>query len=119
MTSIHIRLENEEALSIKKDILNFEKGLLETIKKVRDYNNLRKKEFALKSQIKKDLSSLKELIFALEPFLPTEDIGQIDKKKGKQQEIRIKIKKSPAKDSKRKEIEREIREIQGKLSLLE
>lgn len=120
--SIHIKLEGSEAVNLKKNTLFLEKELLESVKHLREYGSLRKKEFIIKSQIKKDVNDLIKLISEVEETLPKEEAKEAIKK---EKPIEEKIKKSEALDKKiikekrKSDIEQEIDEIRRKLSMLE
>jgi hypothetical protein len=58
MSNIHIKLEQSEAVSIKKNILFVEKDLLQTAKHIKVYGSLRKQEFIFKSKLKRDFGIL-------------------------------------------------------------
>lgn len=68
---IHIGVDHQSAVSAKKDILLSEKGLLEIIKRMRAYSELRKQEFILKNRIKKAITEIKTQTAKIEDELPT------------------------------------------------
>lgn len=59
METRHVRLGYEEALSAKKELLSSELNLLHTLKKLKNYKTLRKKELIEKNKLKTLLNSLK------------------------------------------------------------
>jgi len=65
MENIHIKLESDEAIHSKRDILSAEINLLNIAKKIEDYRNLRKKELlrkiTLKTKIKETIEEMKKL----------------------------------------------------------
>lgn len=102
--SVHVGLEYNEAVSAKKEILLCETGLLEIIKRMRAYKNLRNREFILKNRIQKDFATIKKTIIKIEDELPTaKEIGLPEL------EIADKIKKDP-----QKVIDDEIEKIEQK-----
>lgn len=123
--NIHIKLDYPEAVSIKKDALLCEENLLNIVEHIRNYDSLKKKEFVLKTQIKKDLASLKSLVVSLESDLPKEEVKSIGEKY-RTEEIRkdLREKKEESKAVKKKEehklsdVEREIIEIRKRLANL-
>jgi len=123
--NIHIKLDYPEAVSIKKEALLCEENLLNIVEHIRNYDSLKKKEFALKVKIKKDLASLKSLVVSLESDLPKEEVKGLGKKY-RTEEIRkdIKTKKEEIKETKKKEehkltdVEKEIIEIRRRLANL-
>ena len=52
METRHIMFDYEEALSAKKNLLTTEINLLSILKKIKDYKNLRKREFSLKNKLR-------------------------------------------------------------------
>ena len=125
VNSMHIKLEYPEAVALKKEALLFEASLIKAIERIRDYDALRKREFALKSQVKKDLVILKNLISSVELMLPkdevkailgTHNIGQAEGKaeKGKgTAKVQAKIR-----ERKMGDLEFQLREIKEKLARL-
>ena len=58
----HVKLSYEEALDAKKQFLSSELNLLHTIRKLKNYKLLRRKEIAVKNNLKTKLASLKTKI---------------------------------------------------------
>jgi len=122
--SIHIKIDYDKAVLLKKDTLLVEKNLLEIVQHTRTYNKLRKEEFILKSLVKKRMLEIFELVKEIQPMLPTEELRRarlMDKKEN--HEILIKTTEKKAKkplisEKKRNNIESEIEEIQAKLARL-
>jgi hypothetical protein len=118
--SIHIKLDASEAVSLKRNILLVEKELLETARYIKEYNNLRKKEFVLKARVKKDLGILGNLITGIESHLPIGE-AQIAEKNMKKTNIKNELKrieKPIFKEKKKSDIEDQIEEIRSKLAAL-
>ena len=65
MENLHVKLEAQEAIDVKRNILNAEMNLINLIKKVEDYRNLRilelKRKTTLRTELKKTSVSLIEL----------------------------------------------------------
>lgn len=100
---IHVGLEYEEAINSKKNVLSSEIELLEMIKNLKKYKNLRIEELKIKDSLyKKIMDTLRE-IKKLEKILP-----KVKEKKEIKKEV-IK-KEKPDED-----IEFQLREIRGKL----
>ena len=121
--SVHIKLEHDEAIELKKNALLLEKDLLEVIKHIRNYNVLRKKEFTLKEGAKKSMAILTKTISSVEADLPREEIRELDQENEPVQELpkkTIKLGKSPKQEfeARNSGIESEIDEIRARLASL-
>jgi len=124
-SSIHIKLEYPEAVSLKREALLFEESLLKIIGKIRAYNALKKKEFALKSKIRKDLIALKNLVSSIETTLPKEEVKAIGEgyrteeiKKEIKKETKVLREEGITKERKMSDIEKQLEEIRAKLARL-
>jgi len=104
METRHIRLDYEEALSAKKQLLSCELNLLETLKKIQNFKVLRKKEISTKSKLKIELNSLMKKLNSINLTFPKEEIP-VKKIKKKEKEV------SPG-------IQKELEEIKRKLEKL-
>jgi len=62
---IYSKIDYENAFSAKKDILNAQLDLLNTIQIIEDYRILRKQEMMLKLKLKNDIRKTKENISAI------------------------------------------------------
>lgn len=67
---VHLRLESDEAMQMKKDILQLEMGIVRILQIINNYRNLRKKNYETKNQIYEtikqthsDLNKLKRVNF--------------------------------------------------------
>lgn len=127
--NIHIRIGYPEALEGKREILNSEKELLQTIKNIKSFSLLRKKEFTLKTELKKDLGELKTIVKKIEDELPKDKELQIEKpsktKEMTQEETEEEFEKQERKatkkasrTSKKSALDAEIQDIQDKLARL-
>ena len=124
-TPIHIRLDYQDTLISKKNILLAEKDFLESIKHIRAYNQLRKKEFSVRANIKKNLSAIKNSVIQIKSSFPEHEDLKLPKlpksleqtrKKEKQVIKKIEPRKQRSKDT---QLEDQIREIQEKLARLD
>ncbi len=110
METRHIKITHEDALASKKNLLTSEINLLQTLRKVKNYRILRKKEITSKNKLKTQLTSLKSKLNLIESTFP---------------EPETKIKKSERKERiSKKDKERgldlhnELQEIKSKLARL-
>jgi hypothetical protein len=118
--NIHIKVEYPEAIESKKNMLILQKSMLEMISRIRNYDNLRKKEFAIKSQIRKNFTELANSISAIEAHMPKQEAGftnEAYKKEVKIEEMAKHVKKRQI-EHKKNEIERQIDDIRAQLSKL-
>lgn len=83
METRYVRLNYEQALSAKKELLSSELNSLAIAKKIREYKSLRRKEFILKKKLKTALSSLRIKTSLILANFPREDL-KITKPKSKQ-----------------------------------
>jgi len=90
METRHIKFDYEEALDAKKQILTTELGLLHTIKRLKAYRLLRKKELALKNQLKTEFGSLKIKLDLIQSTFPEDE----KKSKFKNRERKVENKES-------------------------
>jgi len=119
--AVHVRINYDEAVSTKKDILNCEKEFLETIKHIKAYDSLKKKEISLKNKVKKEISGLRLMITRIQEDLPkTEETKSFNRTKKEETFIKpLKEKRTILKSTKKEDhLEAELREIQEKLDKL-
>ena len=122
---VHIRLDYEEALESKRDILSCERDFLNVLKIMRRYKILRQRE--LENQIKTydKIKELKLHLTKMHNVLPKVKIPNILKKKDifedekenkkiKHLKIDTKVKKTADED----ELEKQLRDIQDRLGRL-
>ncbi|MFA5259322.1 MAG: hypothetical protein WC979_04415 [Candidatus Pacearchaeota archaeon] len=116
METKHIRIDSEEIISAKKEILQSQINTLHLIKRIRNYNILRKKELALKAKIKQEIGFLKSKINLIISTMPKE----ASEKKTLPVETIVKVKKevSPFKEKINKDLQKELDEIKAKLAKL-
>lgn len=117
---IHIKLEYEEALNSKKDILSSEVELLRIASEIKGYRHYRLKELELKIILLKKIKELKANINSLHKTLPTLKLPDLLKK---DEEIYTgqhhSISKMHPKETKDLGIESQLREIERKLDELQ
>lgn len=108
MKNIHVGLGYSEAVEAKRDLLLCEESILKTIKIMRNYKILRKREFSLKSGLRKSMSSFSADIKKLQGVLPEGVVG-----------IKVRKIKKPAKEDRHnQDIEEKLLEIREKLARL-
>jgi len=108
---IHVKIEYEDAIESKKDILSLEIDLLKTIQTIKRYNQLRSDEFKLKIKFYRQIKTLLTEIRRLQKELPKLEIPKILK----EPEIKEMHSKEISSDD---NIESQLRKIQAKLDSL-
>lgn len=116
---IHIQLEYPEAISVKKDILLTEAGILKIHGNLKEYHNLRREELKTKrkinTKIRKVNSNLKKL-GVLMPDVEKPKILKKSKEKNEEEDIiedTIKIKHY------KNNIEKDLEDVQRRLRMLD
>lgn len=74
---IHIKLEREEALESKRDLLASQIALLKVLKRINTYRVYRTREFELKLTLNKKIRELKVNLGSLQRVLPTLKVPKI------------------------------------------
>ena len=115
----HIKLDYEKALSAKKQLLSSEADILNTIRAIKTYGLLRKKEFAMKNKFRLDLAALKIKINLIESTFPEQEETAkkrtiLTMKKSGEKNKKVHTNKKKKKD----EIQAELDDIKNKLSKL-
>ncbi len=114
---IHVKLEYEEALQSKKDILSSEINLIRIIKVIRQYRFLRLKELKTKSKLHQEIKGLIVNIRKIKTILPKLKIPEIlQKDRITEEPERLEIKEKPYYD---KNLESQLKDIQEKLNELQ
>ena len=103
---IHVRLEEDEALDAKRDLLISEENLLEAIKSMKKYFMLRKEELRLKIRLQKNIKEFGSSVKKLENSFPEMEKTPALKKQRKPKE------KEEVQD---RNLESELDEIKNKL----
>lgn len=124
MSNIHVRLDYDEAISARKNILVSQKELLELVKSIKFYAVQRKKEFTLKNKLKRNLANLRVAIIKIEKEMPAESELQLPKGHNKDHRVtevitlkKVLIKKKGRPRTK-STLNDQIEEIQEKLAKL-
>ncbi len=107
METRHIRLDYEEALTAKKQLLSSELSLIQTLKKAKNYKLLRKKELTTKSKLKTASTSLKNKLNLIISTFPTE-----------QGKLRTAQRAKRKKQEEKQDLTKELEEIKAKLANL-
>jgi hypothetical protein len=115
--TIYIKLEYEEAVKAKRDILFSEMNLLKIAKRIKKYEDFRKEELNSKLNISKNIKEIKTNIGKLQRILPKLEIPEILKKP--QEIFEMARTKSKIKDEYEEDIEYELKEIQERLNALQ
>lgn len=138
---IHVKLNYEEAVQSKKDVLNTEVDLIKIAKAIQNYKKLRSQELILKLELLKKIKGFKSDERKLKHLLPKLEIPKIIKKieaekEAREKELKKKMKKikgkkgektSKKKETKKKEVKKTqinsldqaLKEIQEKLAKLD
>lgn len=104
---LHVKLEYEESIQSKKDIISSEINLLRVIEAIKKYNILRKKELELKPKLYEKIRAITTNIKNLEKSLPKLKKAQPVTKKEKEKKI-----------FHDKNLEAQLQELQEKLRLI-
>ncbi len=129
---IHIRLEHEEAVESRRDVLTTEADLIKIAQTIKKYKILRLKELALKIELYRKVKEFKNDERKLHTLLPKIQIPKILKRHEDEihEEIVVKIDSKPKKVKEIKEkkeipvkkpkdeLEEQLMEIQEKLNKL-
>ncbi|MEK6936411.1 MAG: hypothetical protein AABW67_06505 [Nanoarchaeota archaeon] len=108
METKFIKLEYEESLDTKKNLLSSQLNLLRTSKNLRNYKILRTKEIAIKNKLNVALKTLKAKISLIQSTFPEKQKSNIPYKKERVVEL-----------NKQQSIQRQLEDIQGKLAKLQ
>ena len=122
---VHIKIHQNEAIDIKKEMLSSEMDLLKLIRIIRKYKIMRLREIKIKEKLKNNMNSSINNINKLEKMLPKDRIPKIEHGEEERESLK-KIKTYTPKDKKKEmednmydNIELELKEIQDKLKALE
>ncbi len=119
----HIKVNYNEAIQSKKDVLSAERDFLRILKIIKRYELLRREELTNKLRMQNKIRDLKINLTKINNILPKIKLPDILKKKNdtekkeiEEEPIKIptRIKQSPDED----DLERQLREIQEKLRKL-
>ena len=122
-STIHIRLEYEEAVASKKDILSSEMNLLRIARELGKYKALRKKELELKLNLSKKIKETRASLNKLHRELPKVELPKIlQEHQAKTEPIANKVEKKIEKTKEKQksdDLEIELQDIQDRLDMLE
>ena len=107
---LHIRLDYEESLESKKDMLSSEINLLRISKIIKRYSSLRIGELNLKIKLLKKIKEIKSYLKKLQTSLPKIKLPDILKEEG--EETELKHKKTPQEI----DLETQLQKIQEELN---
>ena len=108
---VYVKLEYDEALQSKKDIISSQVSLLKTIQAIRHYKILRLEELKIKEQMHRKIKELTTSIKKIYANIPTIKIPQL-KNSEEEKNVGKKIKEAHEKDD---GLEIQLQEIQNKL----
>ena len=108
MNSEFVKLLNTEVTYSKKNFLNSELELLNTIKSLRNYRDLRKEEFVLKITLKNKIAECLTALHELEKRLPKTDYNPEKTNKEDKEEVKKKL-----------SLQEEIEQVRRKLEKLQ
>jgi len=109
---IHVKLEYDEALQSKKDVLSSELGLLQIVKAIKKHRLLRSDELKTKEKLYGKIKELKTNIGKLQQILPKLKVPAILKEHEEtEKEDEFQIEKRAHDDS----LEAQLQEIQERL----
>ncbi len=115
---IHVKLDYEEALTSKKDILSSQIALLKIARTIKSYGSIRIRELELKLQLQKSFKELKTSLNKLNKILPNPTIPEIIRREEPQQTTVKKSKHVPVKHPD-ESLENQLQEIQRRLGELQ
>jgi len=125
MNNIHVRVDYNQALNSKREVLLIQESLLKSIMHMKKYNSLRKIEFSLKNKIKKDIFELNKRFISLQEHFPREEASMAQQITGKSKRKDIIVEKTESREmpkekkpARRNELEYELQEIREKLARL-
>jgi len=115
---IHIKFDNAEAVTAKRDILTSQMNLLRIAKIIKGYSFYRLKELELKIVLSRKMKELKTNITKLQKVLPALKVPEILKKE-KTEEKEDEYKAAKTKKTYDRSLEDQLQEIQKRLNKLQ
>jgi hypothetical protein len=116
---IHVKIDYNEAVQSKKDLLSSEREFLRLLKTVKAYSLLRKDELSTKLRLQKKMKDLKLNLAKLHEALPKIKLPEILKKEREEFEEEEEERSSKMKkDLNNQDLESQLREIQDRLRRL-
>ena len=110
METKHIRMNQEEVIFAKKEILHSQINTLHLIKRLRNYKILRRKELNIRTKLKQEMGFLRSKINLMISTMPRE--ASEKQTRGIQRE-------SPFKEKVNNDLQKELDDIKAKLARLE
>jgi len=108
---IHVKLEYDEAIEAKRNLLSSEIEILKLAKNIKRYHRLRSEELKSRARFLRQMKELKISVGGLQQALPKINISPAVRNE-KEQEISKKI---PKKEKEDYSLEAQLREIQERL----
>ena len=116
---IHLKLNHEEALRLKKDLLSAQMGLLKTAQTLRSYGYFRSEELKLKAILYKEIRDVKLNIGKLQKILPKLKVPEILRREEKTETVKTIKPEEKKKTHKGDDLEAQLQEIQSRLNQLQ
>ena len=113
---IHIKLEYNEAVQSKRDILSSEMNLLRIMRKIRQYQSLRLNELKIKTNLQKKVRAVKRDIKSVQLILPQIKMPAILQKNKPEEAPKEPVIEKKIYDT---DLELELKDIQRKLKEIE
>lgn len=117
-TPIHIKLEYEEALNSKVNLLSYQKNLLRSMKFMNKYYSLRFEELSTKTKLHKKIKETLTEINKIESTLPKANMPKILKKED-EEDYQFAKKQQKRTEKYDQDIESQLADIQRKLRSLQ
>jgi|TARA_B100001971_G_C18128044_1_gene503205 hypothetical protein len=95
METRHVKIDYDQALTSKKELLSSEINLLNMVRRLKNYRTLRRKEIAAKNSLNREMKALRVKVGLLESSFPNQkELVKEDKRKSRvKKAIKIKGKK--------------------------
>jgi hypothetical protein len=121
METRYVKLEYNDAIESKKQLLNLEMAMLHCLRRLTSYRLYRRKELELSNKIKTNLIYLKTKANVILSTFPKEVIIELKKEQQKHEEKenkKLEALKKESKTQRKDRIQRELEEIQKRLNNL-
>jgi hypothetical protein len=113
MSSVHLKLDSLEIKDLKRNMLRAERDILESVIQEKKYSVLVKKKTIFLSQLRKRVRMAEKIISEIYNLLPQDLETSMDVK------LERKIRREHKEEEGHKDIEKQLKEIQEKLALLD
>ncbi len=116
----YVRLETEEAIVAKRDVLSLQMELLQTLSKISSYKKLRKQETRDRIELKKRLREVKLAMGSLLELIPEVEKPKIRfrRKSSGRREVR-EVKRKEKEATLKKNVDEQLAEIKARLQRLD